>query len=502
MKVIYFLILIFIVATSAKGQPLHYIYIQTEDKQPFYVRANEKIYSSSESGSLTIPKLIEGDFIFTIGFPKNSWPAQKYKITIGQKDLGLILKKSTDNLWSLFNLQSLQLIPSLDATGNPITNNTKNDFSSLLAQVSNMPLDLQVKNQADTSRKRTELIHVDSNDSIAAFLINNKTSSSLVLDSINKKDTINTVFNSNVEVVKKKDTIKFTTENMQANAISPPVIPINPPVIITDSSITPIQNPINSTRADTAILSAKKQSITDTIKNEGYLTDSLKRSLSFIEDIVIQQPKLNADSFVSSSKPTLRNDSSSRKDSILISTITTISYDTIVENKHPSAEDTTTLDSEIVSAVSIAQIDSMVIKDTVAISSDVNRKHSMGELKSTVNARDTQKGDSSVNLQDLAKNKQNCPFLASDSDFIQLRRDMTNEDGESRMVSSALAFFRKKCFTTAQIKNLAVLFLQDDSRLLFLEMAYSHTSDVEHFASLESLLIENKNINSFKSLFH
>ena len=498
MKGIYFLILFFVVAASAKAQPFHYIYIQTEDKQPFYVRAKEKIYSSSESGSLTISKLIEGDFIFSIGFPKNSWPVQKYKITISQKDVGLILKKSTDNLWSLFNLQSLQLIPSLDATGNPITNNTKNDFSSLLAQVSNMPLDLQVKNQADTSRKRTELIHVDSNDSIAAFLINNKTSSSLVLDSINKKDTINTVFNSNVEGVKKKDTIKSTTENMQVNTISPPVIAINPPVIITD----PIQNPIHSTRADTAILSEKKQSIADTIKNKVYAIDSLKKSLNFIENIAIQQPKLNADSFVTSSKPTLQIDSSSRKDSILIPTITSNTYNTTVNNNPPSAKDTTILNSKIESAVSAAQIDSMLIKDTAAISSDVNRKDSMDGLKSTVKARDTQKGDSSVNLSELGNIKKNCPFLASDSDFIQLRRDMTNEDGESRMVSSALAFFRKKCFTTAQIKNLAVLFLQDDSRLLFLEMAYSSTSDIEHFGSLQSLLIEEKNINSFKSLLH
>jgi len=488
MKVIYFLILIFIVATSANGQPFHYIYIQTEDKQPFYVRANEKIYSSSESGSLTISKLIEGDFIFTIGFPKNSWPAQKYKITISQKDAGLILKKSTDNLWSLFNLQSLQLIPSLDATGNATINNANNDFSNLLAQVSNIPLDAQVKNQADTFPKRTELIHVDSNDSIAAFLITKKTSSSLVQDSIFKTDSINTVFNSNVEVVKKNGTIKPTTENTQDNSIYPPVI-------ITDL----IQNPIHSTRADTAILSEKKQSIADTIKNKVYAIDSLKKSLSFIEDIVIQQPKLNVDSFVTSSKPTLRNDSSSRKDSILIPTIT---YDTTANNKPPSAKDTTTLSSKIESAVSVAHIDSMVIKDTVAISSDVNRKDSMGPLKSTVNARDTQKGDSSVNLPELGKNKQNCTFLASDSDFIQLRRDMTNQDGESRMVSSALAFFRKKCFTTAQIKNLAVLFLQDDSRLLFLEMAYSSTSDIEHFGSLQSLLIEEKNINSFKSLLH
>jgi hypothetical protein len=93
-----------------------------------------------------------------------------------------------------------------------------------------------------------------------------------------------------------------------------------------------------------------------------------------------------------------------------------------------------------------------------------------------------------------------CIELADDNDFIHLRRMMTKEDEESQMISAALMMFKEKCFSVSQIKNLAVLFLNDEAKYKFLETAFPFVSDMAYFKSLESLLSEEKNVKRFKEL--
>ena len=109
LRVTIFFICLFI-SFSIQAQQNHFIYIQTENKQPFYVKLDKKIYSSSASGYLIIPKLKEGIYNLIVGFPKNEWPEQKIKSTLGDKDLGYLLKNFGDKGWGFFNLQSLNIV--------------------------------------------------------------------------------------------------------------------------------------------------------------------------------------------------------------------------------------------------------------------------------------------------------------------------------------------------------------------------------------------------------
>ena len=55
----------------------------------------------------------------------------------------------------------------------------------------------------------------------------------------------------------------------------------------------------------------------------------------------------------------------------------------------------------------------------------------------------------------------------------------TNDDG---MVNEAKKYFKTKCFTVSQVKNLSALFLNDAGKYKFFDTAYTYVADIENFA--------------------
>lgn len=102
------------------AQQNHFIYLQTESKQPFYIKLDKKILSSSASGYLIIPKLQDGNYTFTLGFPKNEWPEQKVTCSIQKKDAGYVLKNFGDKGWGLFDWQTMNIVMADKKTEEPV----------------------------------------------------------------------------------------------------------------------------------------------------------------------------------------------------------------------------------------------------------------------------------------------------------------------------------------------------------------------------------------------
>jgi len=122
---------------ETKAQQTHYIYIQTNDKQPFYVKLNQKVYSSSASGYLILSKLVDSTYNLSIGFPKNEWAQQSFTCVVDKNDVGYLLKDFGDKGWGLFNLQTLDVTMA----GNAVTNKNivkeerTDSFSNMLSAV-------------------------------------------------------------------------------------------------------------------------------------------------------------------------------------------------------------------------------------------------------------------------------------------------------------------------------------------------------------------------------
>lgn len=88
---------------SLSAQATHYLFFQTENNKPFYLRLMGSTLSSNASGYLLIPKITDGKYELHIGFAQSD-TEQQFEVTMEGKDLGFSLKQELDNSWSLFNL--------------------------------------------------------------------------------------------------------------------------------------------------------------------------------------------------------------------------------------------------------------------------------------------------------------------------------------------------------------------------------------------------------------
>lgn len=102
-------ILLFCLLASVKlmaQDPQYFIYIQHEKSQPFYVKYDGKVLSSSERGYIILSELPAGATPITIGFAKEETPEQQFKIKVTKDDQGFLLKRTDDKSYALYNLQT------------------------------------------------------------------------------------------------------------------------------------------------------------------------------------------------------------------------------------------------------------------------------------------------------------------------------------------------------------------------------------------------------------
>jgi hypothetical protein len=99
-----------------------------------------------------------------------------------------------------------------------------------------------------------------------------------------------------------------------------------------------------------------------------------------------------------------------------------------------------------------------------------------------------------------ATKKENCLAIATENDFLKVRKNMAAVTGDDDMVDAAKKYFKTKCFTTVQVKNLSALFLNDAGKYKFFDAAYNHVLDMENFGSLQSELKDDYYINRFKAM--
>jgi hypothetical protein len=93
-----------------------------------------------------------------------------------------------------------------------------------------------------------------------------------------------------------------------------------------------------------------------------------------------------------------------------------------------------------------------------------------------------------------------CADLATEADFRMIRKRLASEDDEETMVVVADTSMgnSKKCFSSEQVKNLAVLFLNDRIRFQFVESAIIHLSDFGNASVLVSLFQDDEKRKKIK----
>ena len=629
---------------ASKSQTRHFLFIQTDDNQLFYVKAKNNVYSSNELGSLIIPNLEEGELLISIGFPSNNWNSLKYKLVIKNKDLAFVLKKSNTNLWSLYDYYTMSLFESLDSSSAiNTTNKPVNDFAKILSQVSGVYLesDFSIESKSENLAKELIVLKPDqiklvskekgnssnnkalsnadsvslmqvvfkkedtsysiasSIDSDSLIQASKKKEDFVVVDSVIKRENNSIINEKKQDTLKKVDFVLSDSGNVRIDSSSitkhqfDAVKKVD--LVVSDSgshridSLNLTTHQFDTSKKETFIVSdsgsVKQDSSVftkprnDTIKKvdlivvdsgivkidssiatksnsdtlfQEVVTSNLKQDTSVIQIIptidsikkedLIQTKDDNADIAHAATKniDSIKVESIINKDSVKIkdgleSSLTRkdlVFIENVAIQQVSVSSDSVLITKAIKSPDSISRTEkNRIIQDTILIQNKLLKIKDSVEFKSNDSAFtipiDTVISNSitdsllsqnqpvkkdgindSLDKKEIAfkgdtiKAKQICKEIASDNDFIQLRRSMIKEDEESKMISAALIIFKEKCFSTTQIKNLAVLFLSDGAKYLFLEAALSSTSDIEHFQSLQSILSEEKNIRSFKELIN
>jgi hypothetical protein len=91
-----------------------------------------------------------------------------------------------------------------------------------------------------------------------------------------------------------------------------------------------------------------------------------------------------------------------------------------------------------------------------------------------------------------------CKSIATEDDFLKLRKKMAAQTNDDDMVEVARKAFRAKCYITEQIKNISVLFLNDEGKYRLFDAAYPFVSDSNNFSLLSTQLKDSYFIARFK----
>ncbi len=135
----------------------HYIFIEADSQQPFYLKQGNTTVSSSTAGFLILPKIKAAELEFSIGFPKNIYPEVSFYIIGTDRDRGFQLKLMEGQGWSLFDRTSLEIIkgesPKVAPIEMQLSKKDEGSFAQLLATVTDDRSLLELTPKKDTVGK-------------------------------------------------------------------------------------------------------------------------------------------------------------------------------------------------------------------------------------------------------------------------------------------------------------------------------------------------------------
>ena len=97
----------------------NFLYIQTENNQPYAVELKGNNYPSNAKGYLMIPQLQNGDYSINISFGGAQESTYTYSITIVDRPKGYSLKLSQEGEWILLDMVTLETIRGISSDFTP-----------------------------------------------------------------------------------------------------------------------------------------------------------------------------------------------------------------------------------------------------------------------------------------------------------------------------------------------------------------------------------------------
>ena len=473
---------------SATAQQKNFLYIQTDNGQPFYVKKGAEVLSSSVHGHLVVSDLTDAEVEFRMGFPKGEVPEQAFAYRSGGKDQGVVLKNFGEKGWGLFNLQTLAVtysgsVGTIKLGGNMVQEygEAKTDtlpgntggkmarpggFIDRLALVVDDP-SIRIKPEIPVVKKevvKQEVVKQTPPKADSAVVVKN-TSLPDKVEAEKKAETVvktnlgveNSVAVDSAQVVQSDKAQVKTQEKKEEKTEEIKGAPVLLKSNVVKKSMTKLDSGHMGIFID-EYSDGKRDTIKVFIPQDG-LDAPVK------EEVVPASDKKETVAFLDFS---LKNGEGTGKNN----TDSTVKIQVETDSASASGKDSVQ-----------ALVDSVV----AIVDTEITTDSAVNEIIDTA----VVSVDSAIAVKSLG---------ASETDMLQLRRKMAAETTEEDMVDVARKEFRRKKYAVAQIRHLAALFLKEEGRYAFLDAAYGNVTDKEQFSSLEDLLKETYYINRFKAL--
>ncbi|HUR11195.1 MAG TPA: DUF4476 domain-containing protein [Flavitalea sp.] len=427
------------------SQQEFYIFLQSDNNQPFYSKIGSRIYSSSAAGHLVIANLKDSSYTLTIGFPKNLYSEVEFLVAVNRKDQGFQLKNMGEQGWVLFNFISLQTIkPKSSVKGS-------------------------AKNLQEIKKK------TDGYSTLMAGVVN---------------DTA----------------VLYASQAPYIEAAKPDVQKISPTRPIEAIKEPPLRNIDSGAFVKTQTVPVPKDSVKIPVSVQDSVTiasESKKKPVVTADTVMakVEQTRSKKDSTISQKETVfVFRDSSSRKNSGQTgSTVPEASVNFLKEERKNSSLDRMYVvrDSAKADTVSISIAFETAPQETPKL---------INEIKDSVNTKGTSatvviKRDSIAESKKIQMINSDCRNFASDMDVDKLRIKILAEKKDNEKIAAARKYYKNKCFTSKQIKALSELFYVESSKFNFLAASYPFVSDSENYRNLVTLLNDSEYVSRFNALF-
>jgi hypothetical protein len=421
---------------AAPAQQAWFVFLASDNQQPFYVQMGEKIYSSTGTGHLLLHSLKDSTYRLVIGFPQHQYPEQEFVVDINKKDHGYQLKKEAARQWQLYNWQTQQVVA-------PVAG----------------------------SKKENALLYGERkmNDPFANLMAAVVNDSAILYTSVVKKEP---PANSDKQV-KPVDT---TTSAVAINTAE------KEPAFAPSDSVKMVKS---GTETKTALPDSAVTAVTT------FVTDTAKAKVEEPAKLV-QQPatttivKLGEQQENDSLQLTYLDTHAAGIDTIIVK---------IPLAKEPVVQE----QKEQVAGIPVKKDSTVVPVDTMAVKKDTALAVMSKPVKTadTVAATEVEAVPEKKTLNMV---NSDCRSFASDYDVDKLRVRMLLEGTAGDRMAAAQKLYKTACLSAKQIKALSELFLTDESRYRFLEVSYPHVSDTDNFKKLDELLTDETFKAKFRAL--
>lgn len=483
---------------QAIAQKTYFTYLQSENQQPFYVSIKGGNISSSSIGYVILSRLTDSTYPISIGFPGTN-DVQEFDLTVNGSDQGYLIKNFGDKGWGLFNLQTLAVV---------MNNNEESRQKALLAA---QKAEAEKKAADALNQEAARLAAIKKEDSIQLVARQQQTNAVTENGGSQGKPAV-------VETaIIKKEGLEATASG---NAQQPKPAEVKDPASLPGAVKPAIENETSSEKGADSALYTKQLIKSDSVLSGSTAAGAVGQPLQGEGEAAPVQKQVVVSNTKDASFPGATDKPVGERVG---------EQPAITSNKKaaaPAPGSPVFLDMELAPDTnSKTETNPTVIKDgpgtdvspkkkgivfnplpKSAGETPNNKKQKAGLTSNNSNTKIVtvpvpgEESTSTVKVAAANNLNNECKDSANEKDFFSLRKKMVSTEDTDEMINIAKKMFRDKCFSTEQVRNLCVLFLDDEGRYQFLDEAYRYTSDPANFRQLGDLIKDSYYLKRFNAM--